>query len=265
MSPLISIVTPSYNQGRFLDECIRSVVGQDYPNVEYVVIDGGSRDGSVDIIRRHEKQIKYWRSEPDGGQFEAIQEGFARTNGDVMAWINADDKYHLGAFSIVAEVFQEHPTVEWITGRPTAYDEHGKTIKVFDTLPVWSRKKYLGGAYRKCCIQQESTFWRRSLWERAGGHLDAGLQYAGDFELWIRFFRYARLYTIDALIGGFRYHNMQKTAVGLDAYFEEADGIVREERCRIDNGEFREFREGSAPITKPLKKDLQCADSCAPH
>lgn len=253
MSPLISIVTPSYNQGRFLDECVRSVVGQEYPNLEYVVIDGGSTDESVEIIRRHEKRIAYWCSKPDGGQFEAIQKGFDRTTGDIMAWINADDKYHPGAFKIIADIFQKSTEIEWITGRPTAYNERGEITKIFDVLPIWSRKNYLDGAYRKCCIQQESTFWKRSLWEKAGSSMNVALKYAGDFELWARFFRYSRLHTIDALIGGFRYHDKQKTAAGLDVYFAEADSIVKTEREQIEKGFFAEFTDAPKPIMRPSK------------
>lgn len=129
--PLLSIVTPSFNQGEFLRECIESVVEQDYPHIEYIIIDGGSTDDSINIIRDYEDRISYWHSKPDGGQFEAIESGFARSTGSIMAWINADDKYHPGAFKAVAEVFQKGPGIEWITGRPTAYNAKGEITKIF--------------------------------------------------------------------------------------------------------------------------------------
>ena len=246
--PLLSIVTPSFNQGEFLRECIESVVEQDYPHIEYIIIDGGSTDDSINIIRDYEDRISYWHSKPDGGQFEAIESGFARSTGSIMAWINADDKYHPGAFKAVAEVFQKGPGIEWITGRPTAYNAKGEITKIFAPLPRWARKNYLDGAYHKCCIQQESTFWKRSLWQLAGSHMDTRLHYAGDFELWVRFFRYARLYTVDALFGGFRYHDKQKTASGLETYFVEADTVARHEFRIVAQGLFRDMPDAPEPI-----------------
>lgn len=250
----ISVVTPSFNQGSFLRECIESVITQDYPYIEYIIIDGGSTDDSVDIIQDYQEQITHWCSKPDGGQFEAIQTGFSRSKGEVMCWINADDKYHPGAFKTVAEVFQKKPEIEWITGRPTAYNEKGEITHIFDTLPRWSRENYLTGAYHKCCIQQESTFWRRSLWQKAGNHMNTGLQYAGDFELWVRFFRYAQLYTVDALLGGFRYHDQQKTASGLDSYFAEADNLAVNEIKQTGQGIFPDLLPAPALITTTNSK-----------
>lgn len=249
----ISIVTPSFNQGDFLRECIESVITQDYPYIEHIIIDGGSTDGSIDIIRDYEDRITYWHSKPDGGQFEAIQTGFSKSKGEVMAWINADDKYHPGSFQTVAQIFQKQPEIEWITGRPTAYNEKGAITKIFESLPRWSREAYLAGVYHKCCIQQESTFWRRSLWQKAGSHMNTSLQYAGDFELWVRFFRYAQLYTVDALLGGFRYHDKQKTAAGLDSYFAEADNISCTELKQIAQGNFPGLLSSPEPITRISK------------
>ena len=109
LSPTISIVTPSYNQAQFIEDTIQSVLGQGYPNLEYVVIDGGSTDGSVDIIRRYAERLKYWTSERDGGQYDAINRGFAHTTGEIMAWLNSDDKYTPWAFSIVGRRVQPLP------------------------------------------------------------------------------------------------------------------------------------------------------------
>src|SRR5215212_7784658 len=113
--PRISIVTPSFNQGRFLRETMQSVLGQGYPNLEYVVIDGGSTDESVDIIRGHEQQLAAWVSEKDAGQYDAINKGFARTSGEVMAWLNSDDKYTPWALPVVGEIFAQLPEVKWLT------------------------------------------------------------------------------------------------------------------------------------------------------
>jgi len=201
--PRIAIVTPVYNSAKYIEETIRSVLSQNYPNLEYFIIDGGSTDGTVDIIRKYESQISGWISEPDNGMYDAINKGFARTTGEIMGWISATDQYHVGGLSVVGSVFRDLPEVAWITGRPTGFSDDGMTVLVLD-LPHWSRLRYLAGANRY--IQQESTFWRRSLWEQAGSRLDSSQRIVADFGLWLRFFRYAKLYTVDSLIGGYRTH-----------------------------------------------------------
>ena len=233
--PAISIVTPPFNQGRFLEECILSVLGQDYPNVEHIVIDGGSADESVDVIRRHEDRLAHWVSEPDEGQYDAINKGFAKTSGEVMAWLNSDDRYLPWALSCVGEVFRAFPEVEWVTtAYPVALDERGRAVEC-RSVPAYQRDAFFRGrnlagddGSHTGYIQQESTFWRRSLWERAGGYVDTSLSLAADFELWARFFRHAELYTVHALLGGFRQHGEQKTAGGrLDDYRDQAMGVLR--------------------------------------
>ena len=201
--PRISLVTPVFNSARYLEAALRSVLGQQYPNLEYIVVDGGSTDGSVEIIRSHESQLHTWISEPDRGMYHALNKGFARSSGEVMGWISATDLLHAGSLFVVGGVFGAFPQVEWITGRATGFNDDGMAVEVL-RLRRWSRMRFLAGANRY--IQQESTFWRRSLWERTGGRVDDSRRGASDFELWVRFFRQARLYTVDALIGGFRSH-----------------------------------------------------------
>jgi glycosyltransferase involved in cell wall biosynthesis len=222
--PKISIITPNYNQGQYLEETILSVIGQNYPNLEYIIIDGGSTDNSVEIIKKYEKHLAYWVSEKDNGMYEAIQKGFDRSTGEIMAWINSDDKYHMGAFSIVAEVFSNFQEISWLTGIPTIWDKYGRCVKV-NLSQLWSKYEMYAKHYldKQNWIQQESTFWRRSLWKQSGARLDTSLKLAGDFELWLRFFRYAQLYTVEALLGGFRIHHKQLSIAQHKQYLEEAN------------------------------------------
>lgn len=227
---MISIVTPSFNQGAYLEQTILSVLEQNYPCLEYIIIDGGSTDNTLEIIKKYEKFLTYWVSEPDKGMYDAIQKGFEKSSGEIMAWINSDDMYHKGAFSIVADIFTQIPDVEWLTGTPTMYDEYGRCIRV-SMKNFYSKYEYFLLDEPVTWIQQESTFWRRSLWNRAGGRLNTLLKYAGDFELWMRFFRYAKHYSTEAIIGGYRRRqgNKQLSVKYFDKYLEEVKSIVKSE------------------------------------
>jgi glycosyltransferase involved in cell wall biosynthesis/MoaA/NifB/PqqE/SkfB family radical SAM enzyme len=233
--PRLSIVTPSFNQAEYIEECIDSILSQKYPNLEYIVMDGGSTDGSVDIIKKYDKHLTYWQSQPDGGQYQAISAGFQRSTGEIMGWLNSDDKYHYGALNLVELAFRAMPQVEWISGRPTAWDDNGNLSVVFDHVPLWSLERLLNHGKDDYYIQQESTFWRRSLWDRAGGRLETHWQLAADFELWCRFFNYSQLVGVDALLGGFRYHGGQKTGHMMYRYEQEVLQIIDKERCASDN------------------------------
>ncbi|MDD2850958.1 MAG: glycosyltransferase family 2 protein [Desulfuromonadaceae bacterium] len=238
MLPQISIVTPSLNQAEYLEECIESVLGQGYPLLEYVIMDGGSTDGSVEIIKKYEKHLTYWQSRPDGGQYKAINEGFQHTSGEIMAWLNSDDKYHPLAFAKVASVFEDHPEVGWLTGRATFWDASGNLDWVDCALRISTQMKFLKGHFDKPYIQQESTFWRRSLWGLSGASLDGTALLAGDLELWCRFFRHTSLYTVDTMLGGYRFHDGQRASVYAEEYLKECTEYIKRERhlcnCPLD-------------------------------
>jgi len=213
-----------------------SVLEQGYPNLEYVVIDGGSTDGSVGIIEERAARLAHWVSEPDGGHAHALNKGFSRTTGEIMGWLNADDVLHRGALRLLAQVFTELPAVEWLTGQASHLDDQGAVVEVRPPR-AWSRMGFLSGDYR--WIQQECTYWRRGLWERAGGRLAEEYRLACDFELWVRFFRRAALQSTTGLIGGFRFHARQRTADQMQAYEAEAGRII--------GGELRELVEAGLP------------------
>jgi FkbM family methyltransferase len=216
--PKISIITPNYNGGEFLEQTILSVLNQRYPNIEYIIIDGNSSDNSLEIIKKYESYLAYWISEKDNNMYEAIQKGFEQSTGEIMAWINSDDMYHSNAFFKVAEIFSSYPEVKWLTGANTNFDEKNRTV---NTRHSYNHNKYSQFLNPEKHIQQESTFWRRNLWMEAGSKVDASLKYAGDFELWLRFNKYAQLYTVDTLIGGFRFRNNQITKLFMDKYTQE--------------------------------------------
>lgn len=223
--PKISIITPNYNQAKYLEETILSVLNQGYPNLEYIIIDGGSTDNSVEIIKKYSDRLAYWESVPDKGMYDAIQKGFARSSGEIMAWINSDDMYQSRSFFTVAEIFQKFSQVNWLLGFPSVYDAQSRIVECPHTLRQWSKYDIYIGQYR--WIQQESIFWRRSLWDKAGSKIDASLKYAGDFELWNRFFHIDHLYVTTAILSGFRMRDdMQLSMSQKDAYDDEIKSVL---------------------------------------
>lgn len=224
--PRISLVTAVRNGEKYLEATLRSIINQNYPNLEYIVIDGGSTDGTLHLIKKYEQHISYWTSEPDQGLFDALNKGFARSTGEIMGWLNASDMLQLNGLMVVGSVLRTFPDIEWITGRPTKFSPTGMTVNVWPP-PHWTRLRFLAGANKY--IQQESTYWRRSLWERAGGALSTKYRASGDFELWARFFRYAKLYTVDALIGGYRAHPDALSLEDLQRYYRNCDEVVSRE------------------------------------
>lgn len=240
--PKISIITPNYNGDKFLEKTILSVLLQNYPNLEYIIIDGGSTDQSIEIIKKYESQITFWVSEKDNGIYDALQKGFAKSTGEIMGWINSDDMFHPKSFFTLAEIFNNHPTIEWVHGIATVFDDKDRTVYMRSALSnpysLYIKDYKKDGIF----IQQESTLWRRSLWIKAGSNISQQYSLAADFELWIRFFRYAKLYTTSALIGGFRIREGQLSRTHYEKYISESDSIIDVEFDKLSIKIVRELK-----------------------
>ncbi|MBI5739435.1 MAG: glycosyltransferase [Nitrospirae bacterium] len=238
--PKLSIVMPSLNQAAFLEQGILSVISQGYPNLEFVIIDGGSDDGSVDIIRKYEKYLHYWVSEKDRGQSHALNKGFEKTTGEIMAYLNSDDLYCPWTFRTVVSSFSDFPSIRWLTSlRPVVWNGSGEPI-VNDPKHGFTRHAFYSGRTLGCCdrhigwIMQEVTFWKRSLWDESGGHIAEDYRYAMDFELWARFYEHSELVGINVPLGGFRRHGNQKSA-DLDKYYAEASAVLDRYKSKYGN------------------------------
>lgn len=206
--PLISMVTPSFNQAQFIGHTLHSVVNQQYPNLEYIVIDGASSDGSQHVIAQAEEHLTYWITEEDKGQTEAINKGFRLTTGEIMGYLNSDDLLLPGALNSVADFFARRPDIDVIYGHRILIDEHGMAIGRW-ILPPHSRLAYAWADF----IPQETMFWRRSIWDRAGGQLDESFRFAMDWDLISRFDSIgARFYRLPCFLAAFRVHAEQKTS-----------------------------------------------------
>ncbi|MEX0961100.1 MAG: glycosyltransferase family 2 protein [Burkholderiales bacterium] len=211
--PRISLVTPSFNHGRFLERTLRSVLSQNYPNLEYVVQDGGSSDDSLQIVRRHADRLSHWQSTVDGGQAQALNLGFARTGGEIMGWLNSDDILLPGSLATVAEHFVAHPEVDVVYGHRLLIDEDDREIGRW-VMPEHC-DRVLGWVD---FVPQETLFWRRSLWERCGARIDESFRFAMDWELLLRFREAgAVMCRLPYFLGAFRVHTLQKTQTEIDS------------------------------------------------
>ncbi|SRX55352.1 glycosyltransferase family 2 protein [Aequorivita sp. CIP111184] len=224
--PKITVVTPNYNQGEFLERTISSVIEQEYPNLEYIIVDGGSTDTSVDIIKKYQQQLHYWVSEPDKGMYDAINKGFLQSSGAIMCWINSDDVLWEGSLYYIAKKFTENKKVQWLQGLPSVINEKGALI--LQREPVFSSWFFYLKEHRKhfSFIQQESTFWSRQLWDKAGGELSLQYSLASDFDLWMRFFNFETMYCSKRQLAAFRKREGQKSS-NQTAYLEEVERSLK--------------------------------------
>jgi glycosyltransferase involved in cell wall biosynthesis len=212
--PLISIVTPSYNQGRFLEKTIRSVLDQNYPRLEYAIQDGGSQDDTQQVLDRYRDRLAHVESRKDRGQANAINLGFAHaTQGEIMAYLNSDDLLLPGSLNYVAAYFAAHPDVDVVYGHRVIVDWIGKEIGRW-VLPRHSDRMLIWADY----VPQETLFWRRSIWEKAGGKIDESFQFALDWDLLLRFRAAgAKFVRLPRFLGAFRVHDTQKTSADMVA------------------------------------------------
>jgi glycosyltransferase involved in cell wall biosynthesis len=210
--PLVSIITPSFNQAAYLEETINSVLSQDYlqkgGQVEYILVDGGSTDGSLEIIQRYAGRLAWWVSEPDGGQTDALNKGFAHAHGQILAWLNSDDTYLPNAVSEAVATLQNHPESGMVYGDANLVDERGQVLGRFPARQTDYRRLRRGYVH----IPQQAAFFRRSLWQQVGP-LDPSFYFAMDYDLWVRLARLAPLHYTPRLWANFRLHASGKSVV----------------------------------------------------
>ena len=241
--PLVSIVTPSYNQARFLEATLRSVLDQDYPRIEYLVVDGASTDGSVEIIRRYADRLSWWISEKDAGQSEAINKGFRRAQGELIGWLNSDDIYLPGAVSAAVALFQSHPEAGLIYGDALAIDSDGKPFNV-----MRARQYTLTDLMAFQIICQPAAFMRRSVLESVG-YLNPAYHLLMDNLLWMCMAQKAPILYAPQTWAAARYHEQAKNRTRGAAYGREArllledlksrpefSGLIQPEQKRIQAG-----------------------------
>lgn len=222
--PLVSLVTPAFNQGAYLEETIRSVLDQGYPRLEYIVIDGGSKDGSVEIIRRHADRLAYWVSEPDGGQTDAINKGFSHAHGDVFAWLNSDDVYRPGAVAEAVAFLQAHPEVGMVYGDAEYISKEGRVIGRFPAAQTDYRRLRQGFVH----VPQQAAFFRARLWKLVGP-LDPTFYFAMDYDLWVRIAALSPIRYHPRLWAAFRIHDTAKSMVEADRCWPEMIRVHRRE------------------------------------
>jgi glycosyltransferase involved in cell wall biosynthesis len=209
--PMITVITPSFNQAEFLEETIQSVLNQRYPNLEYIVVDGGSTDGSVDLIRRYEDRLAWWVSEKDRGQTHAINKGLERATGEIVGVLNSDDVYLPGALQLVGAEFGRGPDVRWLSGPSLKFDAHGAPKDAFYFVPK-DRVSWLA----MNPIPHPSTFLRRQLFEEHG-MFDESFYFGMDYEYWARLvFAGEKCRFVRRALSGYRLHGTSKSVAEQD-------------------------------------------------
>lgn len=218
--PLVSIITPTYNMAKYLTETIESVLSQDYPNIEYIVVDGASTDGSLDILERYQGRLRYF-SEPDRGPSDAAWKGFRQARGEIFAWLNADDTFLPGAVRKGVEYFQAHPETDVVYGEGWWIDENGATIGRYPTLPFDAKV-----LERDCFICQPASFIRATAYRRC--ELDPSVNRSFDYDLWIRMAKAGISFdAIPQYLANSRMHTGAKTIYERDSVFQASMDLLK--------------------------------------
>ncbi|MBF0307011.1 MAG: glycosyltransferase [Alphaproteobacteria bacterium] len=235
----VAIVVPTLNCAGTIERALTSVFEQDAA-VELVVVDGGSTDGTLEVLGRHRARLAHLVVEPDGGHYDAVNKGFALCRGEVMGWLGGDDFLMPGALALVTRLFADWPRIEWLSSTVPGILTPEGHVTISPNRPGFSRDALLDGAYGPGhsprfvgAIQQEGTFWRRSLWDKAGGRLDTRWRHAADFELWTRFWRHAELFGLRSVLAVFARRPGQISAAA--AYREEVAAILERARAEANH------------------------------
>jgi len=221
--PRISIVVPSFNQGRFIGATLQSIAYQRYPNLELIVVDGGSKDNTLSVIKQYEAHLAWWVSEPDSGQTAAINKGFMRSSGEIMAWINSDDLVAPGAFHQVADYFVKHPETQAVYGDRILINEDGLEIGRW-ILPHHSSRVLQWADF----VPQETLYWTRNAWNLIGGRLDETFRFAMDWDFLLRLSaKQIALHHLPLFLGLFRIHDQQKTIGQMSSIGQQEIRLIR--------------------------------------
>ncbi len=222
--PKVSIVTPSFNQAKYLEESIQSVLAQDYPNIEYIIVDGGSKDNSVEIIKKYEDRLAWWVSEKDKGHADGLNKGFSHATGEILAWLNSDDTYSPTAVSEAVAYLKENPDVGMVYGDANLTNESGEVVGRFASKQTSYRAMLRGSVH----IPQATTFWRADLWRQVGP-LDLSLFFAFDYDLWVKLAKVSRIAYVPKLWANFRLHDLGKSVKNDDRCYPDMIRVYERE------------------------------------
>ncbi len=241
--PTISIITPSYNQGKFLERTIQSVLSQGYPNLEYIVMDGGSSDETIAILQKYSDRI-LWESKPDRGQAHAINKGLKKSKGEIVAYLNSDDTYQPGTLLRVGELFANHPNISFLYGHGRLIDAQDKEIGFYNNL--FEDHSRLAAS---CGISQPTAFWRRELLKSVG-YFDESYSYTMDYEYWIRVSKKYTLYCEPLIVANTRIHPDAKTSAFTHKLHKEAIRAVKTHYGKVHYDWIFTLTDGTAPAPR---------------
>ncbi len=223
-NPKVSIVMPSYNQGQFLEASIHSVLEQSYPNIEYIAVDGGSKDNSAEILKKYQQHFTWWVSEKDKGHADALNKGFSHATGEILAWLNSDDIYLPGAVAEAVSILQAHPEVGMVYGDADLIDNSGLKVGEFSSRQTDYRQLLRGSVH----IPQATTFFRADLWQQVGP-LDLSLFFSFDYDLWVKLAKVSRLLYVPKRWAQFRIHDDGKTIIHDDRCYPDMLKVLERE------------------------------------